>query len=56
MIDKNGGVDSGVNRANTICIWLALFKSGQREPYIVSDVLALITGVGDIDFPLIQNI
>lgn len=56
MIDENGEVDNGVNRANIICIWLTLSGNGQCRPYIVSNVLALVTKVGDIDFPPIQNI
>lgn len=56
MIDKDGEVDNGVNKANIICIWLTLSGSGQYRPYIVSNVLVLVTRVGDINFPLIQNI
>lgn len=50
MINKENKIDNKINKANTIYIWLALFGSGQRKSYMVSDVLILLTEVGDIDF------
>lgn len=51
IIDKNGGVDNRVNRANTIYIWQELSGSDQHGPYMVSNMLVLVTKVGDINFP-----
>lgn len=56
MINKNSGVNSEVNKANTICIRLALSGNSQRKLYIISSILALITRISNIDFPLIINI
>ena len=56
MTIKKNRIDSGVNRANTIYIWLAMSGSGHREQYMISGRLALVTKVGDLDFPLIQNV
>lgn len=50
MINKENKIDNKINKANTIYIWLALFESGQHKSYMVSDVLILLTEVGDIDF------